>query len=104
MRTHLTALLSLTTLVAMQPPARQPTPPRQPRVVRLTPAEATRLAREVRRSVSVEMAAGLEVTPWAPDRLVADPVGIDVDGRGVVYVTSSGRSIEGLDIRGHPDW
>ncbi len=115
MRTDRTALLSLVVFgavagfdgvstAAAQPPAGRPTTARAPRIVRLTAAEAARLARAARRSVSVRLADGLELTPWAPDRLVADPIAIDVDGRGVVYVTSSGRSGGVLDIRGHRDW
>lgn len=115
MRTKLTAALSLCALAALagcdampdaaaQPPAGRPTTARTPRVVRLAPAEATRLARQARRDASVRLAPGLELTAWAPERLVTDPIAIDVDGRGVVYVTSSGRSGGLLDIRRHPAW
>jgi quinoprotein glucose dehydrogenase len=73
-------------------------------LVRLTAADAARLAREAREKVSVEMPPGLELTLWAPEQLVTDPVAIDLDARGVVYVTSSSRNNMPLDIRQHPTW
>lgn len=73
-------------------------------LVRLDPAEAEQLARTARASVNVTMASGLELSLWAPSRLVKDPVALDIDARGVMYVTSSPRTGLPLDIRDHPDW
>lgn len=73
-------------------------------LVRLTPADAARLAKEARQKVSVEMQPGLELTLWAPEQLVTDPVAIDLDDHGTVYVTSSSRNNMPLDIRQHPTW
>jgi putative membrane-bound dehydrogenase-like protein len=73
-------------------------------LVRLDPAEAEQLARAARASVNVTMASGLELSLWAPSRLVKDPVALDIDVRGVMYVTSSPRTGLPLDIRDHPDW
>jgi quinoprotein glucose dehydrogenase len=81
--------------------ARAPTPPR---IVRLAPAEAARLAAEERRQMSVEMPAGLEVKVFAPEGLVADPIAIDLDEHGALYAISSSRASLPLDIRGHPAW
>jgi putative membrane-bound dehydrogenase-like protein len=50
------------------------------------------------------MARGLELTAWAPDGLVVDPVALDLDGRGTLYVTSTSRNNLPLDIRQHPSW
>ena len=50
------------------------------------------------------MAPGLELKLWAPEQLVVDPVAIDLDERGTVYVTSSTRNNMPLDIRQHPTW
>jgi quinoprotein glucose dehydrogenase len=86
---------------SQDPPA--PTAPHA-KLVRLTPTDAARLAKEARQKVSVEMPPGLELTLWAPEQLVTDPVAIDVDPEGVVYVTSSSRNNMPLDIRGHPTW
>src|SRR3954465_3897762 len=63
-----------------------------PRVVRLTAAEIARRADSARAATSVQLAPGLAATPWAVEGLVADPIAVDVDGRGVVYVTGSARS------------
>jgi quinoprotein glucose dehydrogenase len=75
-----------------------------PASIQITQAEAARLAKEARAKVSVEMPAGLELTLWASERLVSDPIAIDIDPQGTVYVTSSLRANLPLDIRGHPSW
>jgi quinoprotein glucose dehydrogenase len=75
-----------------------------PPPVQLTPAETERLAAEARQQVTVELPPGVELTLWAPDALVVDPVAIDVDPRGRVYVGSTSRANLPLDIRGHPNW
>ena len=72
--------------------------------VRLTPAEAATFAKEVRQKVNVEMPAGIELSLWASERLVTDPIAIDVDANGTAYVISSSRADLPLDIRGHADW
>jgi putative heme-binding domain-containing protein len=72
--------------------------------VRLTQDEAARLAKEARAKVKVDIPPGLELSLWAPERLVNDPIALDVDPRGTVYVTSSSRNNMPLDIRGHQDW
>jgi putative heme-binding domain-containing protein len=71
---------------------------------RLTAPEAAQFAKDALAKVKVRMPEGLELTPWAPERLVTDPIAIDVDPRGTVYVTSSSRNNMPLDIRGHQDW
>jgi putative membrane-bound dehydrogenase-like protein len=75
-----------------------------PAPMRLSQADAARLAKETRAKVNVQMPAGLELTLWASEHLVNDPIAIDVDPRGTVYVTSSSRNNMPLDIRGHQDW
>jgi putative heme-binding domain-containing protein len=77
---------------------------RPPAPVRLDKQDAARLAKEARAKVTVEMPAGLELTLWAAERLVTDPIAIDLDPSGTAYVTSSSRNNMPLDIRGHPDW
>src|SRR5829696_8097148 len=41
---------------------------------RLTPADAAAYAKEVRQKVNVEMPPGIDVTLWASERLVTDPI------------------------------
>jgi putative membrane-bound dehydrogenase-like protein len=77
--------------------------PRSP-IVRLSPGQALQRATAARRGVSVQIASGLELTAWAPDGLVIDPVALDFDGRGVLYATSTTRINMPLDIRAHPSW
>ncbi|MGH9162838.1 MAG: HEAT repeat domain-containing protein [Vicinamibacteraceae bacterium] len=72
--------------------------------VRLSRSEAASLAREARETVKVELPAGIELTLWAPEELVDDPVAIDIDPTGTAYVTSTSRNNMPLDIRGHEDW
>ncbi len=76
----------------------------KPAPVRVDAAEAAKMAREIRGKVSVEVPAGLELTLWASEKLVSDPIAIDIDARGNAYVTGSTRANLPLDIRGHPDW
>jgi putative membrane-bound dehydrogenase-like protein len=54
--------------------------------------------------VSVQIASGLDLTAWAPDGLVTDPVALAFDERGTLYVTSTSRASLPLDIRQHPSW
>ena len=75
-----------------------------PGPIRLTAEDAARLAKETRAKVNVEMPAGIELTLWASERLVTDPIAIDVDAKGTAYVISSSRANLPLDIRGHADW
>src|SRR5262249_41625158 len=72
--------------------------------VRLTPGDALRLSREGRQSVGAVTTDGFELALWASGSLVADPIAMDIDSRGTMYVTASPRSGQLLDIRQHPDW
>ena len=74
-------------------------------VVRLDSLEAVRVARDIEQEVPVNVADGLELTLWASDRLLADPVALSIDNHGRVFVTQTTRSGEtGLDLRRHRDW
>ncbi len=59
---------------------------------------------EVRAGAKVELPPGLQLTLWAPQQLLIDPVAIDIDARGRAYVTSTTRKDLPADIRPHPDW
>jgi quinoprotein glucose dehydrogenase len=78
--------------------------PAPARTVRLSGVEARQQAREARSSVTVDVADGLELSLWASESLVANPIAIDFDPHGVAYVVASPRSGQLLDIRRHPDW
>lgn len=63
------------------------------------------MADRTRATISGTFAGALDVSLWASDTLMADPIGLDVDqqGRAVVTVTDR-RYTSALDIRDHPDW
>ena len=84
---------------SQSPPVRQ-----LPRDVKLSPADATRLAADARKGVTVEMPPGLELELWASDSLIVDPVALEFDPSGTLYATSTSRNNMPLDIRDHPTW
>jgi quinoprotein glucose dehydrogenase len=92
------------TLSGRQAPQASKQPTALPRSVQLTPADATRLAAEARKSVSVELGPGVELSLFAPDSLTTDPVSLEFDDAGTLFVTSTSRVNSPLDIRGHPTW
>lgn len=60
------------------------------------------LARE---SITPVVADGLELSLWATDSLAPDPIAMDIDDLGRVYITRSNRNKNSeFDIRGHRDW
>jgi quinoprotein glucose dehydrogenase len=75
-----------------------------PRTVQLTPADAARAAAEARKGVSATVPPGLELTLYASDDLLVDPVALEFDDKGNLYVVSTSRANLPLDIRGHPTW
>ena len=79
--------------------------PFSPSIVRFAPDSAARLATLARDSVSVQLAPGLGLNPWAPEGLVSDPIGIAFDENGRMFVTSTARTgRDEVDIRAHSDW
>ena len=60
------------------------------------------LARE---SITPLVAEGLELSLWATDSLAPDPIAMDIDDHGRIYITRSNRNKNSeFDIRGHRDW
>ena len=60
------------------------------------------LARE---SITPLVADGLELSLWASDSLAPDPIAMDIDDYGKIYITRSNRNKNSeFDIRGHRDW
>ena len=95
--------------VAASAPARAlvsvPVPAFTPTTVRLSADSATKLSQAGRASVSAPLAPGLELSLWAPEGMVSDPIGISFDDRGRLYVTQTARTDrDEIDIRGHQDW
>ena len=74
-------------------------------ITRLDDAEAARLADSIRQAVSVQVAEGLELHLWASYPLVKDPIALDVDPQGRIYITRTNRQKHSeFDIRDHRDW
>ena len=75
------------------------------KVLALVPEKAQSLAEEIRDEVNVELADGLQLTLWASDSLVADPIAISMSPSGDIYYTQGNRLEHSeFDIRGHRDW
>jgi putative membrane-bound dehydrogenase-like protein len=72
--------------------------------VRLSAAAVEQRAREARQTIPAQLTEGFELTLWAPTEFVTDPIGLDIDRDGTVYVVGSARSGMPMDIRKHPDW
>ncbi|MFL5582539.1 MAG: HEAT repeat domain-containing protein [Gemmatimonadaceae bacterium] len=90
---------------AVRPLVAERPAPFTPSLVRLSPDSASKLAREGRAAFSAQVAPGLALSLWAPEGLIADPIGIGFDERGRLFATRTRRTGNNeIDIRGHPDW
>ena len=69
-------------------------------------SEAARgLAAKIRQSTNVTLDNDLELSLWAADTLVRDPIAISIDESGKIYYTSATRQAHSeFDIRGHANW
>jgi len=62
-------------------------------------------ALEIRENVAVQVADGMELSLWASDSLIHDPIAISIDSDGRIYYTSATRQENSeFDIRGHRNW
>ncbi len=74
-------------------------------IVELQPDEAARDREEIQSEVSVNLMDGFEVSLWASEKLLGDPVALDVDDHGRVFVTQTTRHRQSeFDIRDRRDW
>jgi len=73
--------------------------------INLNDDRAKQVADKIRQEVAVTLANDLNLTLWASDSLVNDPIAISMDPQGGIYYTQGNR-IENseFDIRGHRDW
>src|SRR5688500_4125031 len=91
--------------VPARPPVVQPLATTSRATVGLTRAVADSLARSIRASVNPTVADGFNLTLWAPEQLIADPIGMSIDSLGRVYGTRTTRTNRSeLEIRRHTDW
>ena len=71
----------------------------------ITAEDARALSEEVISKVTINQKEGLTLDLWAGDSLAADPIALDIDDQGRVYITQTNRNGHSeFDIRGHRDW
>ncbi|MDZ7694090.1 MAG: HEAT repeat domain-containing protein [Balneolaceae bacterium] len=76
-----------------------------PQIIKLTDQEAAQDAEQIRGEVTTELAEGMELSLWASEKLLADPIGMDINNKGQAYITVTERSTSSeFDIRGHQNW
>jgi len=78
----------------------------EPEFKTINDSEAKETAREIRHNLSANIADGLEISLWASEALLGDPIAIHMDhfGRALVTVTHRSRNSE-FDIRDvHSSW
>ncbi|TYA92373.1 HEAT repeat domain-containing protein [Seonamhaeicola marinus] len=62
-------------------------------------------ALETKNKVITKIADGLNLSLWASDSLAPDPVGMDIDDYGNIYLTRTNRQKNSeFDIRGYRNW
>ena len=65
----------------------------------------TRVADSIRAGVDATLADGLELSLWASEDLVADPISLFMDDNGRAFYTRTNRQYNAeFDIRDHRDW
>lgn len=79
--------------------------PEELRIQQISRESATQMAAELENLVQPELEEGLEISLWASDSLVFDPISIDFDDQGALYYSRTNRQKSSeFDIRGHQDW
>ncbi|MCW9706495.1 DUF7133 domain-containing protein [Fodinibius salsisoli] len=77
----------------------------EPEVISLSEKESSENAIQIQNETSVQLAEGLDINLWASEKLLADPIGLDITNQGEAYVSvTNRRSSSKPDIRSHPNW
>ncbi|SHJ84118.1 HEAT repeat domain-containing protein [Pseudozobellia thermophila] len=80
-------------------------PKETPLVVREDSLTEVSRAREILENITPKVGEGLELSLWASDSLAPDPIAMQMDKYGRVYLTRTNRQKNSeFDIRGHRDW
>ena len=80
-------------------------PKETPLTYTLDSLSAVTIAESSQEYISPKLAEGLTLDLWASDSLAPDPIAIDIDDEGNVYLTRTNRQKNSeFDIRGHQDW
>ena len=61
------------------------------KIIKIDPSKAAELAEKIKQEVAIKIAEGLELSLWASDSLVTDPIAISMDDRGGIYYTNAVR-------------
>ena len=104
MKINLSVLLALICCLVIGCESNQQ--PKYPLRVRSIEANlAKEMSQKIRQEVGVELADGLELSLWASDSLIHDPIAISIDPNGQIFYTSASRQTNSeFDIRGHRNW
>ncbi len=80
-------------------------PKETPLTIEQDSAMGIRMAKQNRENIAPKIAEGLELTLWASDSLAPDPIALDIDDEGSVYLTRTNRQKNSeFDIRGYREW
>ncbi|WP_209405426.1 HEAT repeat domain-containing protein [Pseudozobellia sp. WGM2] len=80
-------------------------PKESPLVIREDSLTEVSRAKEILESITPKVAEGLELSLWASDSLAPDPIAMQMDKYGRVYLTRTNRQKNSeFDIRGYRDW
>ncbi|MEX2436064.1 MAG: HEAT repeat domain-containing protein, partial [Balneolaceae bacterium] len=78
---------------------------RESEIRSISDEEAELYANQLRDELPITIADGLEISLWASEDLVSDPIALNVDHKGRILATTTGRRRNSeLDIRGHREW
>ena len=86
-------------------PQKEATATYERRVIELDPTAAADFSKKLQAESNVQLDGDLELSLWASDSLVTDPIAISVAPDGRIFYTSAHRMGNSeFDIRGHRDW
>ena len=75
------------------------------RIILEDPDQIQERAKLAREKTPIKITNGLVISRWASDSLAPDPVAMDIDDNGAVYLARTNRQKNSeFDIRGHRDW
>tara|TARA_R110002074_G_scaffold223009_1_gene393893 strand:- start:5575 stop:8970 length:3396 start_codon:yes stop_codon:yes gene_type:complete len=98
-------LLGIFTICLLTISCKQKKPIEIPLTIQQDSTALLEMAKLARESISANVADGLKLSLWASDSLAPDPIAMDIDDNGNVYITRSNRNKNSeFDIRGHRDW
>ena len=71
----------------------------------IAPDRAKEIASNIESTTNVELNSDFELSLWASDSLIQDPIAISIDPNGKIYYPSATRQTNSeFDIRGHRNW